>query len=135
MHQNDKELSVKDDELSQFFDIDERREEARLNLGAEIYIEVVAQEPGENKPPVVLKCESIDLSANGLQVLVDEALIVGAIHTLIIEFGVQGKPFKLTAEVRWVKPHKNGYLIGLSLYDSDGTEIIDWKFMVAKSLN
>jgi len=126
---------VKDDEISRFFNIDERREEARLNMGAEIYIETVSQEPGEDKPPVVLKCDSVDLSANGLQVLVYEALAVGAIHTLLIEFDTHEKPFKLIAEVRWVKPHAQGYLIGLSLYDSEGTEIIDWKFMMAKSLN
>jgi len=126
---------VKDDDLNRFFNIDERREEARLNLGAEIYIETVSQEPGEDKPPVVLKCESVDLSANGLQVLVYEALVVGAIHTLLIEFDTHEKPFKLIAEVCWVKPHAQGYLTGLSLYDSEGTEIIDWKFMMAKSLN
>jgi hypothetical protein len=126
---------VKDDDLAQFFNVDERREEARLNLDAEIFIETVSQEPGEGKPSVVLKCESIDLSANGLQVLVDESLVVGAIHTLLIEFDTHDKPFKLIAEVRWVKPHAQGYLIGLSLYDSEGTEIIDWKFMMAKSLN
>lgn len=121
--------------MSRFFNVDERREEARLNLGAEIYIETVSQEPGEKNPSVVLKCECVDLSANGLQVLVDEALVVGAIHTLLIEFDSKEKPFKLIAEVRWVKPHAQGYLIGLSLYDSEGTEIIDWKFMMAKSLN
>jgi len=126
---------VKDDELGRFFNVDERREEARLNMGAEIYIETVSQEPGEENPSVVLKCESVDLSANGLQVLVYEALVVGAIHTLLIEFDAHEKPFKLIAEVRWVKPHAQGYLIGLSLYDSEGTEIIDWKFMMAKSLN
>jgi hypothetical protein len=126
---------VKDDELGRFFNVDERREEARLNLGAEIYIETVSQEPGEKNPSVVLKCESVDLSANGLQVLVYEALVVGAIHTLLIEFDAHEKPFKLIAEVRWIKPHAQGYLIGLSLYDSEGTEIIDWKFMMAKSLN
>ena len=126
---------MNDDDLSRFFNVDERREEARLNLGAEIYIETVSQEPGEDKPPVVLKCESVDLSANGLQVLVYESLMVGAIHTLLIEFENHDKPFKLIAEVRWVKPHAQGFLIGLSLYDSEGTEIIDWKFMMAKSLN
>ncbi|MFT7185386.1 MAG: hypothetical protein ACI84K_000764 [Pseudohongiellaceae bacterium] len=126
---------MKDDELGRFFNVDERREEARLNLGAEIYIETVSQEPGEKNPSVVLKCESVDLSANGLQVLVYEALVVGAIHTLLIEFDAHEKPFKLIAEVRWIKPHAQGYLIGLSLYDSEGTEIIDWKFMMAKSLN
>ena len=126
---------MKDDDLSRFFNLDERREEARLNMGAEIYIETVSSEPGEASPSVVLKCEGVDLSANGLQVLVYEALVVGAIHTLLIEFESQEKPYKLIAEVRWVKPHAQGYLTGLSLYNSEGTEIIDWKFMMAKNLN
>ena len=114
---------MKDDDLNRLFNIDERREEARLNLRAAIYIETVSQVPGEDKPAVVLKCESIDLSANGLQVLIYEALVVGAIHTLLIEFDAHEKPFKLIAEVRWVKPHAQGYLIGLSLYNSEGTRV------------
>lgn len=124
-----------DDDLHKYFDIDERREEARLNLGAEIFIEVEAQEPGSRKPASILSCEAVDLSANGLQVLVDKELTSGAIHTLIVEVDGATSSFRLSAEVRWVRSHSDGYLTGLSLYDSDGTEIIDWKLMVARSLN
>lgn len=123
------------EELHKFFDLDERREEARLGLGAEIYIEVEAQEPGSSESGKVLRCEAIDLSANGMQVLVDEALTSGAIHTMIVELDSGKGAFKLSSEVRWVKAHSEGYLIGLSLYESDGTEIIDWKLMVARYLN
>lgn len=123
------------EELHKFFDVDERREEARLNLGAEIFIEVEAQEPGTNKPATIIMCDAVDMSANGLQVLVDKELSTGAIHTLIVEVDESGDSFRLSAEVRWVKPHRDGHLIGLSLYDSDGTEIIDWKLAVAKFLN
>ena len=126
---------MNEEELNKFFDVDERREEARLNFGAEIYIETISQEPGDATPAKLLICDAIDLSANGLQVMVDEPLTSGAIHTLVIDMDDQKEVFRLTAEVRWVKSHVNGYLTGLMLYDSEGTEIIDWKFMVAKYLN
>ncbi len=126
---------MKDPEISKYFDIDERREEARLNLGAEIYVETVSSEPGENTPAEVIRCEAVDLSANGLQVLVDTKLTSGAIHTLIVDMDQRDEVFKLTAEVRWVRPHSDGFLTGLLLYESDGTEIVDWKLTVAKYLN
>jgi len=123
------------EDFSQYFDIDEKREEARLNVDADIFIETVSQEPGDSKPAEVIQCECIDLSANGLQVLVNESLQKGAIHTLIIDINAHEMVYRLTAEVRWVKPYKSDFLTGLFLYDSDGTEIIDWKFMMAKYLN
>ncbi len=126
---------MSDKDFSKFFDIDERREEARLNLGAEIFIEVESPEPGQSGSGKVIQCEAVDLSANGLQVLVDTPLNNGAIHTLIVDIDQRDEVYRLTAEVRWVRPHTDGYLIGLLLYESDGTEIIDWKLSVARFLN
>ena len=124
-----------EDEYKKYFELDEKRVEARLNVDADIYIETVSQEPGDSRQAEVVQCECVDLSANGLQVLVDEALVSGAIHSLIIDIPQQGENFRLTAEVRWVKPYKSSFLTGLMLYDSDGTEIIDWKFLMSRYLN
>lgn len=118
-----------------YFNVDEKREEARLNIAASIFIETVSSEPGSNHDAQVVECECVDLSANGLQVLVPQSLINGAIHTLIIEIDNDDKVYRLTAEVKWVKPFKSDFLTGLMLYDSDGTTIIDWKFMMSKYLN
>ncbi len=118
-----------------YFNVDEKREEARLNVAASIFIETVSSEPHSNQEAHVVECECVDLSANGLQVLVPEPLISGAIHTLIIEIDNDDKVYRLIAEVKWVKPYKSEFLTGLMLYDSDGTEIIDWKFMMSKFLN
>ncbi len=118
-----------------YFNVDEKREEARLNVAASIFIETVSSEPGTNQEAQVVECECVDLSANGLQVLVPQSLISGAIHTLIIELDNDSKHYRLTAEVKWVKPYKSDFLTGLMLYDSEGTEIIDWKFMMSKFLN
>ena len=117
-----------------FFDLDEKREETRVNLDADIFIETVSQEPGETNSPVIVKCECVDLSANGMQVILDTKLHTGAIHTLLIEIKSLQKIFRLTAEIRWTSEKNNRFLTGLFLYDSDGTEIIDWKFMMAKYL-
>jgi len=126
---------MSNEEFSKYFDIDERREEARLNLGAEIFIEIESAEPGDSRPAKVIQCEAVDLSANGLQVLLDTPLNTGAIHTLIVDIDQREDVYRLTAEVRWVRPHSDGYLIGLLLYESDGTEIIDWKLSMASFLN
>ena len=124
-----------DKEFDKYFDSDERREESRLTIGAEIYLERLSAEPGEDSSADVIRCEAIDISANGLQVLVDVELTAGAIHTLVVDIYRSGEIFRLSAEVRWVEAHKDGYLMGLSFFDSDGTEIIDWKLMMAKYLN
>tara|TARA_R110001592_G_scaffold138511_8_gene357835 strand:- start:8640 stop:9023 length:384 start_codon:yes stop_codon:yes gene_type:complete len=119
-----------------YFNVDEKREEARLNIAASIFIETVSSEPDSNQEAQVEECECVDLSANGLQVLVPNALSQGAIHTIIIEIdNNDSMVYRLTAEVKWVKPYKSEFLTGLMLYDSDGTEIIDWKFMMSNFLN
>jgi len=119
----------------EYFNVDEKREEARLNVPASILIQTVSREPGSSQEAKVVECECVDVSANGLQVLVPESLSSGAIHTLIIELNNEAKIYRLTAEVKWVKPYKSDFLTGLMLYDSEGTEIIDWKFMMSKFLN
>tara|TARA_R110002072_G_scaffold154_2_gene1046 strand:+ start:46616 stop:46996 length:381 start_codon:yes stop_codon:yes gene_type:complete len=124
-----------DSEYKKYFNVDEKREEARLNVAASIYIETVSKEPGSSQDAQVVECECVDLSANGIQVLVPEPLKQGAIHTLIIDIEKDAKNYRLTAEVKWVKPYKSDFLTGLMLYDSEGTEIIDWKFMMSKFLN
>lgn len=124
-----------DKDLSKYFDIDERREELRMNIGADIFIEYLAAEPGSDQPPEVLRCEAVDVSANGMQVKVPKAFVKGAIHPLIVELYRNDDVFRLTAEVKWVEECGGDYLMGLALFDSDGTEIIDWKLMLAKQLN
>jgi hypothetical protein len=126
---------MSDDNLEKFFDTDERRAEARLNLDATIYIETESREPGDARPPEILYCEAVDLSANGMQVVVDRRLIEGAIHTLVVDIARNHERYQLISEVRWVRPHARGFLAGLSLYESDGSEIIDWKLKISRSFN
>ncbi len=126
---------MNDDNMERFFDSDERRTEARLNLEATIYIETESREPGDTRPPEIVYCEAVDISANGMQVVVDKKLTEGAIHTLVVEFLRYPERYQLISEVRWVRPHPDGFLAGLYLYESDGSEIVDWKLKISRSFN
>ncbi len=43
--------------------------------------------------------------------------------------------YKLTGEVMWVREEGNGYATGLRFFESDGTEIVDWKLAISKWLS
>ena len=103
-----------DKELSKFFDVDERRDEVRLTIGAEIFIERVSAEPGDKASAEVLRCEALDISANGMQVVVDGNLTAGGIHTLIVELYRSEEVFRLISAVKWVRTHSDGYVVGLA---------------------
>jgi hypothetical protein len=123
------------DNMSKFYDHDERRREARIYRSGEIYIEVVTPEPHETIAPEIVRCEVLDLSATGAQLLAETDLTVGAIHTLVIDLDDQSENYRLTGEVRWCRENRDGFLIGLYFYDSEQTSITDWKNLLDKCLN
>ncbi|WP_250658344.1 PilZ domain-containing protein [Alkalimarinus coralli] len=116
---------------------DERREESRITRTAMLYVETVSPSPGSSERPVVVACNTLDFSANGLQVQMDQALTAGAIHQMTLELPNSRDRFELTGEVRWVRvlSDGSGYIAGIMLFDSEGTEIIDWKLAIANWLN
>lgn len=116
---------------------DDRREESRLNRSAVLFVETVSASPGSHEGPVVVACKTLDFSANGLQVQMDKALTAGAIHQMTLELPNSKDKFELTGEVRWVRVASSGfgYVAGIMLFNSEGTEIIDWKLAIANWLN
>ena len=115
---------------------EERREETRLNRSAVLYVETVSSTPDSNDGPVVVACKTVDFSANGIQVEMDQELTAGAIHQMALDVPNSKERFQLTGEVRWVRllPEGNKYVAGIMLFDSEGTEIIDWKLAIANWL-
>lgn len=120
---------------NQFFDNDEKRSEARLYRSGEIFIETISPEPDEDAIPEIIRCEVIDISASGAQLLADSELVKGSIHTLVIDLDHRKENYRLAAEVMWVKTHSDGFLIGLSFYDSEQTGITDWQLLLTGYLN
>ncbi|UZE97871.1 PilZ domain-containing protein [Alkalimarinus alittae] len=116
---------------------DERREESRLSRSATLFVETVSAAPGSLDGAEVVSCKTLDFSANGLQVKMDTPLTAGAIHQMTLEFPNSDEKFELTGEVRWVRLSSSGsgYVAGIMLFNSEGTEIIDWKLAIANWLS
>ena len=113
--------------------IDDKRSETRLNEQATIFLETYdSSQVSGNK---VVICNSLDISANGLQFQIDEATEVGSILRLCAEFPDQQAPLQLVGEVKWVVPEDEHYNIGFEIYDAENTDIIAWKQLIAHRLS
>lgn len=110
----------------------EQRKEYRLSASEAVYIELEA--PQNDADSRILLSRSTDLSANGLQVELDRALPVGNIYPLCIQLYSPTLRYVLTGEVKWCRPNKDRYLLGIALFDSDDTAIVGWKEEIARRL-
>ena len=110
------------------------RVETRLDLEETIFIEVIASD--SKSAGTIVMCNSLDLSANGLQVIVDEEISIGSILRLCIDLR-DAEPIFLVAEVKWQRPDADtgGFRIGFLLFESDDTDIQRWKELVAELLS
>ncbi|HEY9036533.1 MAG TPA: PilZ domain-containing protein [Pseudomonadales bacterium] len=111
------------------------RSELRLKGNFTVLIETYSAAPGDNTAPKVVICSTIDMSANGLMICMDEALTPEAIFQLYIESNDPPYRFHLVGEVRWSRPTNDGqFMTGFTLYESEGTNIAEWKTLVASLL-
>lgn len=108
----------------------EIRVTTRLDLEATIFIEIIAS--SDHSHGSVIMCNSLDLSQSGLQVLVDEDVAVGSIFRLCVDLP-QGAPVFLVGEVMWKRADdkESAWRLGFSLFESDETDIVRWKEVVA----
>lgn len=113
----------------------EHRLEARIHQTATIFVEVCAASFDNSAPASVIICSSIDLSANGIQIEMDQAVPIGSILRICAEFNSQEQPIYLVGETKWVKPVEQHFKIGFQLYDAENTDIAGWKTLIANMLN
>ncbi|BFM12552.1 hypothetical protein R50072_27050 [Simiduia litorea] len=116
----------------------DKRQEYRIDEACTVFIELPSAEPDQSSEIVVTT--SLDISANGLRVISHQPLLEGSIlSTCIQQHHASGavKKFFLVCEIKWCRPYDgNGeYLLGLSLFEAEGSNIADWKEFVASSLD
>ena len=109
----------------------ERRSEARLDDRATIFIERVAAEYDQSRPASIVICRSVDISANGLQVRIDEPVPLGAILRLCAQFVDNRASLYLVGEVKWLREERGEFCIGFNLFESEQTDIVAWKELIA----
>ena len=98
-----------------------------------VFIEIIASD--SRSAGSVIMCNSLDLSANGLQVIVDEEISIGTILRICIDLKEE-EPIFLVAEVKWQRPDvdSGAFRIGFLLFESEDTDIQRWKELVATLL-
>ena len=107
----------------------EQRRHPRLDERSTIFIEVLASSEQGKEQESILICNSIEISAGGLRVCVDEKFESGAILQLGIELPELEEPLYVVGEVRWCKPASQpnqGYYVGFKLLDSKDTDYEIW---------
>jgi hypothetical protein len=110
----------------------EQRQETRLAAQETIFLELALPNESDQAPKMIV-CNTVDISANGLQVAMDDTLPQGSIHQLGIELENPPQRFHLVAEVKWCRPRdSSGFLVGFALYESDDTDIEAWKKAMAE---
>ena len=114
------------------------RQEARLDCSETIFIEVQHRYVAEGESSSrLLICNSVDLSANGIQAQIDEDLPINAIYQLCVELTETGERLFLVAQVKWLRPAGtgNGFFVGLMIFESDDTDVERWKLHIADRLS
>jgi hypothetical protein len=111
----------------------EYRGETRIELEETVFIEVIAST--SNAPGNVVICNSLDFSASGLQVVVDDDIAACSIFRLCIDLHDQ-EPIFLVAEVKWKRSDTatQGFRLGFLLFESDDTDIKRWYNLVDQLL-
>lgn len=104
----------------------ELRQEFRLSAQETVFIETA--------PDCIIISNSVDISANGLQIKIDQELPIGSIHQTSVQLDNPDFRLQLVTEVKWIKPaaEDDEFLIGLALFESEGTDIKQWKEMIAE---
>lgn len=112
----------------------EQRQELRLSAEETVFIEV--DDGGLDEPPLIQISHSLDISANGVQLISDRPLEPGHIHRLCLQLVNPERRFYLTAQVAWCRPRPGdeGYILGLQLLESMGTDVQGWKAWIAERI-
>lgn len=106
---------------------DNQRQEPRLTRDDAIHIQIRKGATVPPQPAVVLHVCTRDISAHGFNAGSNVALTPGTVLDVVIELQGDGKPFLLTAEVRWCKPVENGFAAGFAIIDAVGSDYLAWQ--------
>ncbi len=115
----------------------DQRQEYRLARQEVVFIEVVAADPDTHRPAEILISHSVDISANGLQVTLDQPLPCHRILAIAIQLEEQPGPISLMAEVKWCQTQPGNdqrWQVGLAILESDDTGLGNWKHLLAAEL-
>ena len=114
----------------------DKRQELRLDSDDTVFVELSELAVDQTVQSRIAICEVLDISANGLRVVMDEAPPLHSILRICVQLAERDQRLYLAAETKWIKPESDGgFQIGFSLFESDETDIEAWKRLIVERIN
>lgn len=107
----------------------DQRKNKRFTSKGNLQTEIIISEDYPELAGKNIACESINVSANGIQVLLNEHAPVGTELDIWVSIPKsKQKTFHLTAAIRWIKPNKDetAFRAGLDVSSSDKNDLDTW---------
>jgi len=117
---------------------DDQRSEYRLQEAVTVFVETFSSPAGEDRPVNnIVVSKTIDLSANGVQVVMDKPVPIGSLLQLCVEISDSDERFHLAGEVMWLTEtdESTSYLVGFKVLESDQTHVREWKEYICQRLH
>jgi hypothetical protein len=109
----------------------ERRRHRRLLREERLFVQIASVGSEPEATERTFPCSTLDVSAEGLRLLLDRPLEIGCSIELWVEVtGRQGKYF-LAGQVRWVTSTPEGHLAGIALAPRSGDDLMAWRALFA----
>lgn len=105
-----------------------QRKEQRIGSQIHIFIELTARSADALQEGEVLRCDTMNLSPEGLGIIADKALFTGSILQIGAELVSEAPPLFMAAEVAWCAAiHKEkAFLAGLHLLPASDSDQLQW---------
>jgi len=114
---------------------DERRFEPRLTKHATVFVERMAAAYDNSQPADIVIGNSLDVSASGMRIRMDNLIPPGTILRMCAQFNDDRQPLYIVGEVKWQRRETGQYCIGFELFDSEQTDIKSWKESIVRQLD
>ncbi|MDC0362565.1 PilZ domain-containing protein [Halioglobus sp.] len=109
--------------------MNEKRQYLRVPVESATFVELEAPGMNKNEAGRVVACKSLDVSRGGLQVVLEEQAILGAILQIGVAIPGSHDTIYLVGDVRWCIPDQNApgaWLCGFQLMNANDSDIKSW---------
>lgn len=112
----------------------ERRRHRRLKQKQRIFIQILESGGAPSLKGKTCYCSALDISANGLQIELDQEAPQGCVLDLWVEVAGRSGRFFLSGEVRWCfqEEGRSKYIIGVELTEGASTDAVEWADLISE---
>lgn len=106
----------------------ERRKHERIGITQPIYLEILQRGRRRSTKNEVLRCETVDISVQGLCIYVPLEIPPGTRLNIAVPESNWIENLELSGEARWIRKTKDGkgYWLGLELQDTSRENMERW---------